>query len=234
MAVAAGELQELHRLLLKLEDIEDQLKKGPRKIKAKENNTKAKEEALEQAKQHQQDCRKTADQKSLDLKSKETQINDLKGKLNTVKTNREFDTIKGQIESETVAMGAIEDEILSTLENVDAATQAIKDAEEDLNQAKVEEKQARDDFSAKAAELETQAAELKTQITEAEGILTGQNKEQYRRVIGQKGAEALAAVENGVCTGCYVGLTPQNKIRLNTGEVIFCKQCASLLYPASE
>jgi predicted nucleic acid-binding Zn-ribbon protein len=42
----------------------------------------------------------------------------------------------------------------------------------------------------------------------------------------------MAPVENGVCTGCYVALRPQQRVQLNGGTIVFCSSCGRLLYLA--
>ena len=65
-----------------------------------------------------------------------------------------------------------------------------------------------------------------------ESVLTGESLATYRRVVGSLGADAMAPVENGVCTGCYVALRPQQRVQLNGGTIVFCSSCGRLLYLA--
>ena len=56
-------------------------------------------------------------------------------------------------------------------------------------------------------------------------------RDQYRRVIKQRGADAMASVETSACTGCFVSVTAQmlNEL-INAESLVFCKSCGRLLY----
>lgn len=128
MAVSNG-LQILHDLHLKLQAVQDDLEKGPRLIKAKENVLAKKQAELDLAKAKHTDQRKLADQKNLQLKTNEAKLADLNTKLNMASTNREFDILKGQIAADKMANSVLEDEILDCMEQVDLLKGKIIEAE---------------------------------------------------------------------------------------------------------
>ena len=132
-------LPELHRLLLALQEVQEQIERGPRQLKVRQQAVAQKQADLEAQKQKLKSLRVSADQKSLQLKSNEAKLGDLRGKLNQAQTNREFDIIRSQIEADTVANSVLEDEILDALEQVDAGHLAGKKIEEELAQAKADQ-----------------------------------------------------------------------------------------------
>jgi predicted nucleic acid-binding Zn-ribbon protein len=45
----------------------------------------------------------------------------------------------------------------------------------------------------------------------------------------------MASVDRqGVCSSCFVALTPQGRVLVSTGEVVFCPSCGRLLYAGQE
>jgi hypothetical protein len=122
----------LHNLHLQLREVQDQLEKGPRQLRARQQIIQQKQDELEAQKQKQKTLKMGADQKSLQLKSNEAKIQDLRTKLNQANSNREFDIIRGQIEADTVANSVLEDEILDALEKVDAGQIALRKLEDEL------------------------------------------------------------------------------------------------------
>jgi len=221
---------DLHRLHLALHEVQEQLTRGPRQIKAREQLVTQAETELATKKDQLKQLRVTSDRKSLDLKTNEAKIADLRGKLNACSSNREFDIIKGQIEADTVANSVLQDEILELLETVDGAQTGIKDAEQKVTKAKDELKRFSDQFTADSAGLKTKSEELLAQIKQSESGLGGDLAEKYRRLVDAHGAEAMAPCESGICGHCHVQVTPQNKVRLNAGNVIFCNACGRMLY----
>lgn len=229
MSNLAGELKRLHQLHLRLRETADELQKGPRQIKARKNLTAKRLEELEQAREIVKQRKMAADRKQLDLKTNESKIQDLQAKLNSASSNREYDAITGQIEADRVANSVLEDEILELFTAIDEAESAVKEREEVHKKAVAEEKDFEQKFQSVAGELESELATLREQIKEAEKSLPAKVAERYRRTVENKGADAMAAADGGVCTACYMQITPQNQILLRTDKPVFCS-CGALLY----
>jgi uncharacterized protein len=220
----------LHNLHLQLREVQDQLEKGPRQLRARQQIIQQKQDELEAQKQKQKTLKMGADQKSLQLKSNEAKIQDLRTKLNQANSNREFDIIRGQIEADTVANSVLEDEILDALEKVDAGQIALRKLEDELATAKSEEARVAAEIAAAEPGFKARIAELQTAITAAESCLPGEFVTPYRRLVQAYGAAALAKVEGTICGVCFVNLTPQTQVALRAGQVMFCKTCGRLMY----
>ena len=235
MSTAASGLRELHQLHVQLRDVNDKLERGPKQIKARELFVQRKQNELDAQKENLTTQRKAADERSLQLKINEAKIAELKGKLNTASSNREFDIFKGQIDADTMANSVLEDEILEYLEKVDQAQVAHGKLGEEVTVAQAEVERIRKETADAEPGLNEAAASLGEAIAEAEKALPGDVAVVYRRLLNAHGSGALAAVENGACSECNVGLSPQSRVELNSGKITFCKPCGRLLYlPESE
>lgn len=226
-------LQQLHNLLKQLRDVNEQIERGPRQVKAREQLVLKAEEQVQEKRAALKEARAHTDRKSLELKSNEAKIADLRAKLNAASTNREYDVIRGHIEADTVANSVLEDEILEALEAVDRLQAEVGEAEQRASKAVLEKERIAEQVAAAEAPLRSQAEALAAKIREAEKILTGEVAVKYRRLVEAHGADALAAVEGHVCTNCYVSLTPQTRVALNSEKVMFCN-CGRLLYLPAE
>ncbi|MGC4006943.1 MAG: hypothetical protein QM811_28975 [Pirellulales bacterium] len=69
-------------------------------------------------------------------------------------------------------------------------------------------------------------AELKA----AESTLPEEIRDVYQRIVASKGADALAAVDNGSCGGCFQSQTANMLADLAQGKTVFCRSCGRLLY----
>lgn len=223
-------LKELHKLHIQLREVQEELDRGPKQVKARGQFTLQKQDELEAQKQKQKTLKMAADQKSLQLKSNEAKILELKGKLNAASSNREFDIIKSQIEADSMANSVLEDEILNHLEKVDAAQIAVRKLEAELAAAKLEETRASEKITSSMAELNSRALALQQEIASAESVLPAEIAVVYRRLVKTYGAGALAEVDGSICSSCYVGLPPQMAVALKAGQIMFCKTCGRLLY----
>ena len=125
---------------------QEEMERGPRQLKARQQAIAQKLADLETQRQKHKALRMSADQRSLQLKSNETKIGDLKVKLNQAASNREFDIIRAQMEADTVANSVLEDEILDALER--STPPAPSRAGNEVAQAKADESRFRRDSAA--------------------------------------------------------------------------------------
>jgi predicted nucleic acid-binding Zn-ribbon protein len=229
---ADNPLAELHRLHLQLREVQEQIDRGPRQLKARQQALQQKQADLEAQRQKQKALKLAADQKSLQLKSNEAKIDDLRVKLNQASSNREFDIIRAQIDADKMANSVLEDEILDALEKVDAAQKAVRQLESALATATSEEARLAGEIGAALPGLDARKAELQQALATVERRLPGDVLPQYRRLVQAHGAAALAELDGSTCSSCYVSLPAQVAMQVRAGQIIFCKTCGRLLYRA--
>lgn len=226
------DLHALHRFHLALKSVQDELARGPRQVRARDNQLaqldvekKAKEDELKHT-------RANTDRKNLDLKSSETKLKDLDRKLNEAASNREFDILKGQIAADNASNSVLQDEILESLEKVDLIMREIAAIAERRAKLETERNAFAAQIDALAAGLRKQEEELKGQVQEAEKMIPESIKAHYRRLVDAYGADGMASIDNGMCTHCFVSLTPQIAVVIGsgTGTPTFCPSCDRLLY----
>lgn len=230
MNTTANGLKELHRLHINLREVQEQLERGPKQIRAREQIIARKKAELDAQKEQLKQLRMAADQKSLQLKTNESKILGLRAKLNQATSNREYDIFRSQIEADTMANSVLEDEILEALDKVDQAQVSLGRIDQEIAAAQADRERVAKDFLQVEADLKSQAAELESAIRETETTLPGDIGEKYKRLIQAHGPDALSAVEGRACSACYVGLTSQNIVELRSGRMVFCKSCGRLLY----
>ena len=230
MSTTAASLKALHHLYLRMHDVNLKLEQGPKRIKLKEQFAQKQEEHLKVVQEQITQLKKQVQQKNLDLQSNEAKILDLKGKLNTASSNKEFDIIKGQIAADQMANSVLEDEILELMDKIDAKDQEAKDWEAKIKVAYADAKKVEQDFESAKASLDEEIKECEAAITDAEQIIPADLKVQFSRLVRSHGAGALANVAGKFCSACNVMIEPQRRVELNSGRLVFCKSCGRLLY----
>jgi uncharacterized protein len=230
MAVTAAALRELHRIHHQLAELRDRLERGPRKIRARETNVAQLQAHLDEAQERVKQTQMTADRKQLDLRTGEQRIVDLRTKLNTCSSNKEYQTLMEQIAAAEMAISVLSDEILDGLEKIDKWNVTVKQEQEALAAGKQELEKSRRAIETSAAETQAEVARLEGELARSENALPADFKVDYDRVVRQKGADGLAEVDDGVCTGCgqQILLNMQNQLMLS--RPAFCKGCGRLLY----
>jgi predicted nucleic acid-binding Zn-ribbon protein len=230
MSVTAAALRELHRIHQRLADLRDRLERGPKQVRAREANVTQLEAKLTEAKDRAKQMQMALDRKNLDLKAGEQKVVDLKVKLNGANSNREYQAFLEQIAAAEMAGSVLSDEILEGMEKVDQLNAATKEAEKNLAAGKQDMQKAKESVESSAAGIRTDIAQLEGELTQAEQSLPADLKVDYQRVVRSKGADSLAAADDGVCVGCgqQITLNMQNELQLS--KLVFCKSCGRLLY----
>lgn len=187
-------------------------------------------ESRERAKQTQM----AVDRKQLDLKAGEQKVIDLRVKLNAANSNREYQALLEQIAAAEMAGSVLQDEILEGLEKLDQLGAGVKEAEKNLASGKQELAKSRQAIESSAATIRGDLTRLEGELAQAEKALPAEIKIDYQRIVRGRGADSLAAAEDGVCTGCgqQITLNMQNELKL--AKLVFCKTCGRLLYLPGE
>lgn len=230
MTIAGSALRELHRIHKQLTDLRGRLERGPKQLAGAEATVKKMELELAQAKEAHTKARVACDEKQLQLKSRESRVNDLKGKLNAATSNKEFQALKEQIAADQQANLVLQDEILEGLERNDQLAAAVKAAETNLGKAKAEAAKVKQRVDGERDSLESDLARVQADLKGAEKHLPADFKQDYDRVAKARGEKALAEVDGEVCSGCYYTLTPNMMNELYLSKPVFCKSCGALLY----
>ncbi len=229
-SVQAGALRTLHRIHRQLADLRERRDRGPRQLRNADAHVAHQEQLLAAVQNEEKAMRMAVDKKQLDLKTAESKVQDLQRKLNTASSNKEYQALKEQIAATEMANSVMADEILEVLDKIDAMGPRIAEAEAALQKAR--EKTAKTHAAVEEAmpRVEGDIVRLEAELKEAEVALPAESKELYDRVVRQRGEDALAAVEDQTCLGCYtnVPLNVCNQILL--GYPVFCKTCGRLLY----
>ena len=226
-------LKEIHDLRLRLQDVTDELERGPRQIAARQQLLEKKKAEVDVRRTKLKHLKVAADQKNLQLKTNEAKIHDLQGKLNAAANNREFDAFRTQIAADKMANSVLEDEILEALDGCDAEQREIKELEQAA--ANVEAELAKFTATVKQREpdLKTQKAAMEAQVGDIEKVLPPEVIPQYRRLVQSYGARALSPVRGTACGECFVGQRQQTIVELRAGKFIFCT-CGRLMYLAED
>jgi predicted nucleic acid-binding Zn-ribbon protein len=223
-------MRTLHRIHTQLSDLRARIAAGPRQIAAHTAQVEAAESARTGVQDDVKKAKMSADQKQLQLKSAESKIGDLNGKLNACKTNREYQTLTEQIAADGMATKVLEDEILEALDRVDAIKKTLPTAETAVEAARKVLAETKARVASEATHLDTEVQRLRGELETTERELPADIRDLYDRVIKQKGADGMAPLDGESCGGCYHQITGNMYSELLVGKVVMCRSCGRLLY----
>ena len=229
-AVVSEIMRTLHRIHTQLSDLRARIAAGPRQIATHTAQVEAAEAGRTGVQEDVKKAKMSSDQKQLQLKSAEAKIGDLNGKLNACKTNREYQTLTEQIAADTMATKVLEDEILESLDRVDAIKKTLPAAETAVEAARKVLAETKARVAAEATHLDAEVQRLRGELEATERDLPADIRDLYDRVIKQKGAEGMAPLDGESCGGCYHQITGNMYSELLVGKVVMCRSCGRLLY----
>lgn len=223
-------LRTLHRIHRQLSDLRDQIARGPRQIKAGEGLVAKAVADLEAVRAAMKAATMASDEKQLQLKTREANIENLEAKLNTAATNREFTMLKDQIAADKQANSVLSDEILEALDQLDQMAETVSQTEAELKKQEQEHATRVSDVEAKQQTLKSELARVEAELAEAEKGMPSSALGDYRRLIEARGEEALAPLDQDSCGGCCQTLTTQMIEELRMSNLVRCSSCDAFLY----
>ncbi len=228
--ITTGLLRTLHRIHCQKSDLTGQLERGPRQVKAGEALVVKAVGQVADVKEALKKATLIADEKQLQLKSREMRMEELKTKLNFAASNREFSTLKEQIAADQQANSVQSDEILEALDEMDTLEAELNAAQEEQKKQEAEHKSRVAEVEKTIAGLNVEMSELMSDLEKSEQGIPAAAKVDYVRLVKSKGEDALAPVESDSCGCCYQTLTTNFIDRLRLSLLVRCPNCNAFLY----
>jgi predicted nucleic acid-binding Zn-ribbon protein len=235
MTTTAENLRELHALLQRAKALRDRLISGPKTLAARQAALAKRRSDVEAAREALKKSKADIKNKEVQVKSLRERTDELRVRLNTIKKQVEYDALRNEIAHHNLSASKTEDEILELMSKGEAQESELKIAESELAKHSAEVEALAREIDEKTQSCKTQLDEIDLAVSSAEEIIPEEMRDQYRRVIKQRGADAMAQVEDGSCLGCFVAVTSQmlNEL-INAESLVFCKTCGRVLYLAEE
>jgi len=230
MPVSDAVVRRLHEILSLAADIRGQIDRCPKQIQVAQHQLQAARDALAQCKESIKQKKMEADRKQLQQREREAKLYEWQGKLNAAANNREYQAVKDQLAADSQANSVLSDEILEILEAIDElqAKSTELNAKLAVVQADTTKAEARIQERLLVLQQELQRTESELQVAEA--ALPGDFIDTYRRMVGSRGEEAMAPLDDKSCGGCNTGLPPRSLDQLRQGIPVPCSSCGRLLY----
>jgi predicted nucleic acid-binding Zn-ribbon protein len=230
MPVTAETLRELHRLRRHAKNLQDEIDRLPRLVKTQQAKITLQEKTQKQTQDQLTKLKLTAKDKEGKLKSAHEQIAKWEKQRNEVTNKKEYDALQIEITHAKESCQKLEDEILATLEEQEKLAARLPEIDKALQQAKKELSQSDQIQKEKQAVLTEELNKAQLQIKEIEPALPEDIRQQYERLITQRGEDALSAVNGRTCTACYTEITAQTYNNLLQSMFVQCKSCGRILY----
>ncbi len=156
----------------------------------------------------------------------------LEGQSSQVKSNEAYTALLQEIEDAQRSIGEMEDKILEAMDVLEAAREALAVSEQRAAEAGASADGELARLAGRQAELDKDVERLVGARDVAAEALDPEVRRRYFKVV-EKRRPALAVVTKEVCTGCRVGIPPQDFVDLLSAEdIVQCRTCKRILVHA--
>lgn len=211
-------------------DLQGKLDAIPKAIDGKKAVLDESEKNLEASKGRRDDMKKEHRQAEGALDGHLDKIRKLNDQTSMVKTNKEYQTILGEIEGLKNEQDKYEERILELMEQAGDVEAVIKQAEGELGEAKKVFAEEEKKLLAEAEGIRSELEKARQERQGMEGSVEGENILTYNNVRRLRG-DAVAEVRKELCLGCRVTVPPQKYADVIAGRSIeTCSHCQRILY----
>jgi predicted nucleic acid-binding Zn-ribbon protein len=237
-AESESSLTEIERLAL-LQEVDQRLRDLQINLDALESDIRLRADDLAARQEKVRSLRETRDQLEaqkrdleLQLETENTSMKDRRMRLNRVRSEKELQAVRREIELGKEANQKYETELLAAMELYEATLRDLAVAEAAL--AEVE-----GPASSEIAEKRTRQTELQRNAERDRGAretlaaqLNRSLRSKYEQIFSRRGGVAVVEVRAGTCQGCHMHVPPQlyNEIQKHREVVRQCPNCHRMLF----
>jgi predicted nucleic acid-binding Zn-ribbon protein len=203
----------------------------PEDVAAIRADTEAGKAAMEAAKKKSQELAMKRKEKELEMAQKEAAIKKHQGELNAVKSNDAFKALLKEIEEAKKGVSECETEVLTLMDEGDAASRAEKAAAADFKSFEAKQGELVKSLEARKAELEAQLAGVEGRRKDLMAAVPAELSDRYDKTRVRRNGVGLSKLEGNLCTECRVSLPPQVVVNVKKGHTLeMCTSCQRILH----
>ena len=225
-------LAEIHQIQRQLTDLDSRLQRGPKMIQVQKDAAERILARLEQVKAEYRLLSQAAKFKEEQLAQSEAALNRRKSQMQEAKTNKEFQALKLQIETDETANGTLADEAFLALEKAEKFAPNITSTEQELEAANEMLAKTQTMITEESPTIEADMVRCSARLNEAEAKLQKDFQEIYWRLAKSMGGEqSLAQIyDQKFCGGCRQSIPINFIAQVLHGKPVTCTSCGRLLY----
>lgn len=212
-------------------DLKKWLKVIPEQIKKSRDHLTLEKERLDNLHAEIQALRKKRSRLEQEAQAENDHMAKIKGKLPSVKTNKEYSALLAEVDAVKGKITSIEDEELRVMEALEEKEKDVPRLESSYDE---EERQFQEIKKKKEAELTRVEEDLKSLGGKRRDIMSLLEQKwavHYEKVAKLRGDRVVVSLEDGACQGCHQQIRPQQAIEVKMGETVFhCTHCYRFVY----
>ena len=194
-----------------------------------QNNIKALDNKLNINKEHLEQAQQGAKRHELDMKEFEEKEKAKNKQLEQVETDKEYKSIKKEIDYLKLQQHELESVLVSTWNKVDHKQKSFTQLEGEINEQKQALESTLQEHQAKLAVIEKAVEELDLERRPQEKGIPQEWLDKYNMIRAQD-THPISYVDQDTCSSCFYSLTAQDILSLKQNKLIQCKECYRFLF----
>ena len=226
------ELQEVDMTTLRLREQKARLPETPAAVKRLIQQA---QQAMTETTNLQKETQASWKSLEIDLETQEASIQKSKGRLNELKTNKEYQAHLFEIDLAGKKRGQVEEQLLLIMDRAESVDQQVLNAKEEM---------VRQEAALEAALIKVEVAEADVDrelevLSHSHERLVRQLDEkllkEYEQVRSSYSDRPMVPILGGTCSGCQLQVPPQLVSEVKRGEALHvCSHCQRFLFWPSE
>src|SRR5581483_6026294 len=225
MPVITDALRECHRLRRHLKALQEEIDRGPRVLKIRQETLEAERQAH---KGHHDSITKLRLKQREDegtLKQTETRLAKLEEQLTGIANQKEYEAKQSEIAQAKAKKGNLEDAIIGAITEIEEKTAAIPAVEKKWADAQAEFAEFQKEAAERLERLKNDQEASRQALVKAETLLPEEVKPRYDQWVKAHGPEAMAGVKDKTCQGCRTTIPDQRMTDIRNGLFVQCSTC---------
>lgn len=231
-------MKEQIKTLVKLQKIETEtghvntiLNDVSEKINSLDTRLSSFELSVEQASENLETLKKQYRDYESDIEMNNDTISKGKERLNTVKTNKEYQALLKGIEELNKKNSNIEEDMLGLLEQIEETKSSLEIKNNEFENLKQEVQKEKENIINGSAQAKEKLSELGNDRVKVSEMLKPDIYKKFKMVQDQVSGPVIVPVKGVVCDGCNMNIPPQMRNDLKKFESLkFCPFCFRLIY----
>jgi hypothetical protein len=227
-------LKKLNEIDVRIRTIRKDMERLPRELTEKQQGPKQLRFNIDRIKSDICKLKIEADSIELEVKSGEEALKRLATQMNVLRTSKEFDTVRRQMDAQRVWNKENESKALERMEQIDTKEKELEKNTSALNEAEIALAAETDRVNKELSELGVEHDKLKAERDEMAKDVPDKELAIYNRIVHTHG-NAIATVGRGICSACFMKIPPQvHNLVLIGKELVCCPSCGRILTPAPQ
>jgi predicted nucleic acid-binding Zn-ribbon protein len=225
-------------VLVKLQGIETQQTKTKNDLDDISDRIEALDSQLNEFKQkmandesHIKELNKEYRSYESDIETNQTSLGKSQEKLESVKNNKEYQSILKEMDDIKIKNSQIEDKMIECLNRIDEAENKIQSMQDEYTNLSDINKIEKEDVYKQTDQGQKKLDELHIDWEKVTQTVEPELMKQYLRLKEQIKGSVVAGVKNSVCEGCHMNIPPQTYNELQRFDSLkYCPFCHRIIY----